>query len=107
MVLFLGSIIGLKALFPGITVSGIDKAAAIAWIDRLEDEPRGLYAGGIGWIDSNGSADLAIALRSIFQYGDDIIFRAGAGIVGESKPEFEYVETVNKMKTMLNYLVMA
>ena len=72
-----------------------------------EDEPRGLYAGGIGWIDSNGSADLAIALRSIFQYGDDIIFRAGAGIVGESKPDFEYIETVNKMKTMLNYLVMA
>jgi salicylate synthetase len=98
---------GLRALFPGITVSGIDKAAAIAWIDRLEDEPRGLYAGGIGWIDSNGSADLAIALRSIFQYGDDIIFRAGAGIVGESKPDFEYMETVNKMKTMLNYLVMA
>jgi salicylate synthetase len=97
---------GLKALFPGITVSGIDKASALAWIDRLEDRPRGVYAGGLGWIDSNGAADIAITLRSIFQYGEQIVFQAGAGIVAESKPKYEYMETVNKMKTMLSYLVM-
>ncbi len=97
----------LKALFPGITVSGIGKTEALAWIDQLEDEPRGIYAGGIGWVDSSGAADLALGLRSIFQYGDTICFNAGAGIVGESRPEFEYVETMNKMRTMLNYLVMA
>lgn len=97
---------GLKALFPGITVSGIDKASALAWIDRLEDHPRGVYAGGLGWIDSNGAADIAITLRSIFQYGKQVVFQAGAGIVAESKPKYEYMETVNKMKTMLSYLVM-
>lgn len=97
---------GLHALFPGITIAGIDKASAVAWIDRLEDKPRGAYAGAIGWIDSSGAADLAITLRSIYQYGDKVVFQAGAGIVGESRPEFEYVETVNKMKMMLNYLVM-
>lgn len=97
---------GLRALFPGITVSGIDKASALSWIDRLEDKPRGVYAGSIGWIDSSGAADLAITLRSIYQYGDKVVFQAGAGIVGESRPEFEYVETVNKMKMVLNYLVM-
>jgi salicylate synthetase len=96
----------LKVLFPGITVSGINKQAALEWIDRLETEPRGLYAGGIGWIDSRGTADLAIAIRSAYQYGDTIHFNAGAGIVAESVPEHEYVESVNKMNTMLTNLVL-
>ncbi|PSB52237.1 salicylate synthase [Chamaesiphon polymorphus] len=96
----------LKVLFPGITVSGINKQAALEWIDRLETEPRGLYAGGIGWIDSRGTADLAIAIRSAYQYGDTIHFNAGAGIVAESVPEHEYMESVNKMNTMLTNLVL-
>ena len=96
----------LKVLFPGITVSGIDKASALEWIDRLEDEPRGLYAGGIGWIDSNGESDLAIALRSAYQYGDCVYLNAGAGIVAESIPQHEYIESVNKMNTMLTNLVL-
>jgi len=96
----------LKVLFPGITVSGIDKEQALEWIDRLEDEPRGLYAGGIGWVDSRGMADLAIAIRSVYQYGDSIYLNAGAGIVAESVPENEYMESVNKMNTMLTNLVL-
>jgi len=96
----------LKVLFPGITVSGIDKEQALEWIDRLEDEPRGLYAGGIGWVDSRGMADLAIAIRSVYQYGDSIYLNAGAGIVAESVPENEYIESVNKMNTMLTNLVL-
>lgn len=96
----------LKVLFPGITVSGIDKQSALAWIDRLESEPRGLYAGGIGWVDSQGTADLAIAIRSAYQYDDCIYFNAGAGIVSESVPETEYLESVNKMNTMLTNLVL-
>ena len=95
----------LKVLFPGITVSGINKARAMEWIDRLEDEPRGIYAGGIGWIDSSGAADLAIAIRSVYQYGNSICLNAGAGIVAESVPEKEYIESVNKMNTMLTNLV--
>lgn len=96
----------LKVLFPGITVSGIDKEQALAWIDRLEDEPRGIYAGGIGWLDSNGAADIAIAIRSAYQYGNRIHLNAGAGIVAESVPTKEYIESVNKMNTMLNNLVL-
>ena len=95
----------LKVLFPGITVSGIDKHCALEWIDRLETEPRGVYAGGVGWINSNGMADLAIAIRSAYQYGDCISLNAGAGIVAESVPEKEYIESVNKMNTMLTNLV--
>jgi salicylate synthetase len=96
----------LKVLFPGITVSGINKKLALEWIDRLEDEPRGLYAGGIGWVDSDGTADLAIAIRSAYQYGDSVYLNAGAGIVGESVPKNEYIESVNKMNTMLSNIVM-
>ena len=96
----------LKVLFPGITVSGINKEKALQWIDRLEEEPRGIYAGGIGWINSQGEADLAIAIRSVYQYGDRIYLNAGAGIVAESVPENEYIESVNKMNTMLNNLVL-
>jgi salicylate synthetase len=96
----------LKVLFPGITVSGIDKKQALEWIDRLEDEPRGIYAGGIGWVDSSGAADIAISIRSVYQYGKTIHLNAGAGIVGESIPEKEYIESVNKMNTMLNNLVL-
>jgi salicylate synthetase len=96
----------LKVLFPGITVSGIDKARALEWIDRLEEEPRGIYAGGIGWVDSTGAADLAIAIRSAYQYGDCIYLNAGAGIVAESIPQKEYIESVNKMNTMLTNLVL-
>lgn len=96
----------LKVLFPGITVSGIDKEQALKWIDRLEDEPRGIYAGGIGWVDSNGAADIAIAIRSVYQYGDQIHLNAGAGIVAESVAEKEYIESVNKMNTMLNNIVL-
>ncbi len=96
----------LKVLFPGITVSGINKHEALAWIDRLEEEPRGIYAGGIGWIDSSGTADLAIAIRSVYQYGDSVYLNAGAGIVAESVPQNEFVESVNKMNTMLTNLVM-
>ena len=95
----------LKVLFPGITVSGINKEKALEWIDRLEAEPRGIYAGGIGWVNSQGEADLALAIRSAYQYGDHVYLNAGAGIVAESVPQHEYIESVNKMNTMLNNLV--
>lgn len=96
----------LKVLFPGVTVSGIDKQKALKWIDLLEKEPRGIYAGGIGWVNSKGMADIAIAIRSAYQYGDWVYLNAGAGIVAESIPENEYVESVNKMNTMLTNLVL-
>jgi salicylate synthetase len=68
--------------------------------DKVEDEPRGVYAGSVGWIDSLCAADLAIALRSVFEYAGEVQFNAGAGIVGDSNPVSEYFESVNKMNTM-------
>jgi salicylate synthetase len=96
----------LRVVFPGVTVSGIDKESAVAWIDHLETEPRGVYAGAVGWIDGRGAADMAIAIRSVYQYGDQVCLNAGAGIVAESVEEHEYVESVNKMNTMLSRVVL-
>ncbi|ABW31367.1 anthranilate synthase component I family protein [Acaryochloris marina] len=96
----------LKVIFPGVTVTGINKSQALDWIDQLESEPRGIYAGGIGWVDSKGMADLAIAIRSVYQYCNTICLNAGAGIVAESNTQNEYVESVNKMNTMLTSLVL-
>jgi salicylate synthetase len=95
-----------KALFPGVTVSGIDKTTALACINDLEEEPRGIYAGAVGWIDAYGDADFAIAIRSVYQYQKRICLNAGAGIVAESDPQKEYIESVNKMNTMLHTLVL-
>jgi salicylate synthetase len=94
----------LKALFPGVTVSGIEKHEALRWISDLEGGPRGVYGGAVGWLDSCGAADLAIAIRSVFQYGDEIRLNAGAGIVAESVPEREYGELVNKLRTMFEHV---
>ncbi len=96
----------LKALFPAVTVSGIEKHQAIEWIDRLEDEPRGIYAGAIGWINSKNQVDLAIPIRSAYQYKDWIHLNAGAGIMAESIPQREYIECRNKMNTILTNLVL-
>jgi len=96
----------IKALFPAVTVSGIQKSQAIAWIDQLEEEPRGLYAGGLGWINSQGRVDLAIPIRSACQYQDQVYLNAGAGIMAESIPEQEALECLTKMNTMLKNLVL-
>jgi salicylate synthetase len=95
----------LRALFPGVTVSGIAKPAALEWIVRLEPTPRGMYAGAVGWVASTGAADLAIAIRTIFQRGQRVLFQAGAGIVADSDPRDEYEETWHKMQTMWPYMV--
>jgi len=96
-----------KTLFPAITVSGVDKAAAVQAIAELEDDPRGVYGGAVGWIDREGAADLCLAIRSVYGYGRQTVLNAGAGIVAESVPEREYVESVNKMKTMASHLVLS
>ncbi|GAC1394096.1 MAG: salicylate synthase [Polyangiales bacterium] len=97
----------IRAIFPAVTVSGIEKAPALAMIDRFEDFPRGIYGGAVGWVDHTGASDLAIAIRAVYQYGDAISLNAGAGIVAESDPESEYLESHNKMRTMATNLVLA
>ncbi|REK77247.1 anthranilate synthase component I [Paenibacillus paeoniae] len=86
---------------PAGTVSGAPKLRAMQIIAELENEARGAYAGAIGYLGFGGSMDTCITIRTIiFKHGKAYV-QSGAGIVWDSVPENEYMETVNKAKGML------
>jgi len=89
-----------RAVFPAGTLSGAPKLRAMEIIDELEEKPRGIYGGGIGYFSSDGAADFAIAIRSVILEGDVAQIQAGAGIVADSDPHREYIETERKMAAM-------
>jgi len=90
------AISALFAGFPAGTVSGAPKVRAMEIIDELESEKRGIYAGAVGYISSNGDMDTAIALRTGIVKDGTLHVRAGAGIVMDSVPQLEYEETLHK-----------
>ena len=91
----------LLAGFPAGTVSGAPKIRAMEIIDELEKSKRKLYAGGIGYFTPNKEFDSCIALRTAVIKNKKIYVQAGAGVVADSKPEFEFKETINKAKALL------
>ena len=92
----LGPLDALAACFPAGTVSGAPKFRAMQLIDELETQRRGPYAGAVGWISHGGEATLALTLRSFFLEGGVARWQAGAGIVADSDPELETLETEHK-----------
>jgi anthranilate synthase component 1 len=90
----------LAATFPAGTLSGAPKVRAMEIISELEDTPRGPYGGAVGYISFGGNMDLAITIRTAILEGDNLTVRAGAGIVADSEPEFERIETLNKAKAI-------
>ena len=97
----------LAACFPAGTVSGAPKIRAMEIIDELEPTRRGVYAGSVMYLDYSGNLDSCIAIRTILTKNGRAYFQAGAGIVADSVPESEYVETVNKARAMLQAIEMA
>lgn len=93
-----------KAVFPAGTVSGAPKVRAMEIIDELEPEARGPYAGAVGYFSYNGCCDFAIAIRSIFIKENKGFVQSGAGIVFDSVPENEFIETEHKAGAMLQAL---
>ena len=91
----------LKATFPAGTVSGAPKVRAMEIIDELEQVKRGIYAGAVGYLGFNGDMDLAIAIRTGVVKDNRLYSQAGAGIVADSVPESEWVETQNKARAVL------
>jgi len=91
----------LRACFPAGTVTGAPKIRAMQIISELEKTPRGPYAGAVGYFDFTGNMDFAITIRSIVVSGNKASIQAGAGIVADSVPEREYIETEHKMEAML------
>ena len=91
----------LRATFPAGTVSGAPKVRAMQIIDELEVSKRGIYAGAVGYLGFNGDMDLAIAIRTGVIKDGMLHVQAGAGIVADSVPQSEWIETQNKAKALL------
>ncbi len=89
----------LSAFFSGMpagTVSGAPKLRAMEIIDELEPEKRGVYGGGCGYFSAGGDMDMCIALRTAIVKDQKLYIQAGGGVVYDSDPEAEYMETVHK-----------
>ena len=97
-----------KAIFPAGTLSGAPKIRAIDLINQIEKSPRELYGGAVGYFSADGNMEFCIAIRS-FQQKDGIIkIRTGGGIVQDSKPSDEWLESRNKAKSLckvINYVL--
>ncbi|HEY9269079.1 MAG TPA: anthranilate synthase component I [Methylotenera sp.] len=91
----------LKATFPAGTVSGAPKVRAMEIIDELEPSKRGIYAGAVGYLGFNGDMDVAIAIRTGVIKNKQLHVQAGAGIVADSVPQSEWIETQNKARAVL------
>lgn len=93
-----------KAVFPAGTVSGAPKVRAMEIIDELESDVRGPYAGALGYFSFNGCCDFAITIRSMFANAGRAYVQAGAGIVADSIPEREWMETEHKANALMEAL---
>jgi anthranilate synthase component 1 len=91
----------LMACFPAGTVSGAPKVRAMEIIEELERTRRGIYAGGVLYLDFAGNLDSCIALRTMVIKNGVAYVQAGAGLVADSTPIGEYQETVNKSRASL------
>lgn len=97
----------MRATFPAGTVSGSPKVRAMQIINSLEKSKRGAYSGAVGYFGFDGNHDSCIALRTCVLKNGKAYIQAGAGVVADSQPEYEYQETVNKAMAMLRALAHA
>nr|WP_238847062.1 salicylate synthase [Nocardia arthritidis] len=97
----------LAALFPSVTASGIPKRAGVDSVFRLDGAPRGLYSGAVVTISPTGALEATLVLRAVYQTTAGAWLRAGAGIVGQSRPEREFEETCEKLGSVAPYVVKA
>jgi len=97
----------LRATFPAGTVSGAPKIRAMQIINSLEKNKRCAYAGAVGYFGFDGSHDSCITLRTCLLKDGKAYVQAGAGVVADSDPTYEYEETKNKAKGMLRAIALA
>lgn len=86
----------LQSVFPAGTLSGAPKIRACQIIDELEPQRRGIYGGGMGYIDFGGNMDICITIRTMVKRAGKVYIQAGGGIVADSVIDNEFAETVNK-----------
>ncbi len=93
-----------RAVFPGGTITGCPKFRCMQIIAELEEHGRGAYTGSLGYINRDGSLDFNILIRTMSLNGNELHFRAGAGIVADSIPDRELAETRAKAEGLLRAL---
>lgn len=94
----------LRATFPGGSITGAPKIRAMEIIDELEPVRRGPYCGAIGYLDSDGTIEFNIAIRTMIAANGLIHIPVGGGIVADSEPAAEYEETLVKARAMFTAL---
>ncbi|MFC9892665.1 salicylate synthase [Nocardia sp. NPDC127579] len=97
----------LETLFPSVTASGIPKRPGVDSVFRLDGAARGLYSGAVLAVSSSGAMEATLVLRAVYQNAGGAWLRAGAGIVGQSRPEREFEETCEKLGSVAPYVVRA
>jgi anthranilate synthase component 1 len=97
----------MRATFPAGTVSGSPKVRAMQIINELEQSKRCVYAGAVGYFGFDGNLDSCIALRTVVLKDGVAYVQAGGGVVADSTPEGEYVESVNKAMAASRAIVLA
>jgi para-aminobenzoate synthetase component 1 len=93
-----------KASFPAGSITGCPKIRSMEIITEIENTARGVYTGSIGYISLFDTMDMNVAIRSATIYKNMLYFNVGGGIVYDSKPEMEYLETLHKGKTFFQVL---
>ena len=89
----------MAATFPAGTMTGTPKIRAVEIIESLETSRRGLYAGCIGFFDFSGATETALVIRTAMYVDGKYHIRASAGIVADSKPESEWMESISKLSS--------
>jgi anthranilate synthase component 1 len=97
----------LAATFPAGTLSGAPKPRALRLLDELEPHRRGIYGGVVGYLDFAGDMDMAIAIRSALLRNGRAYVQSGGGIVADSDPATEAIESVNKAAAPLRAVTLA
>ena len=92
----------IRATFPGGSITGCPKIRSMEIIDELETRRRHIYTGSIGYISFHDTMDFSIAIRTATVTGGRMVFSVGGGVVFDSDPADEYLETLHKGKTLFD-----
>jgi len=90
-----------RATFPPGSMTGAPKLASVSLLEKLEDVRRGIYAGALGYLDLRGGLDLSVVIRTIVWKEGRAHLHVGGGVVADSTPEAEYLESLDKARAPL------
>jgi anthranilate/para-aminobenzoate synthase component I len=95
----------LEGVFPGGSITGCPKLAAMQLIRELEEAPRQVYTGALGWFTHDLSQlDFNIPIRTAWASREELLFGVGGGVVWDSDPQDEYLETIHKGRSIVQCL---